>query len=174
MALEMGNRRHVAVSNNGLGNAYKSVKSFEKAEEHYTKSIAIAREMPLKNLLVEFLFERADLYYRMERFSDAQELAKEAIDRCVDVARNDMLFSINLLLAKIGAHFKDSSAEESIRKLLVDAKKVENRAECHFVLSDLFGDSESLKEAGKLYSELAETTPYLLYINRAKELKEKL
>ena len=174
MALEMGNRRHVAVSNNGLGNAYKSVKSFEKSEEHYAKSIAIAREMPLKNLLVEFLFERADLYYRMERFSDAQELAKEAIDRCVDVARNDMLFSINLLLAKIGAHFKDSSAEESVRKLLADAEKVENRAECYFVLSDLFGDAESLKEAEKLYSELAETTPYLLYINRAKELKEKL
>ncbi|MCK5807687.1 tetratricopeptide repeat protein, partial [bacterium] len=171
MALEMGNRRHVAVSNNGLGNAYKAMGSFEVAEQHYEKSVAIARDMPLKNLLVEFLFERADLYFKMSRFSDAQELTQEASERCVDTGRNDMLFPINLLRAKIAAHFEEPSAERDIRQLLVESEKVEHCAECHFYLGTLFNDSKSVEEAEKLYFELSQTTPYLLYITRARELK---
>ncbi len=172
MALEMGNRRHVAVSNNGLGNGYKGLGMYDVAELYYEKSVTIAREMPLKNLLVEFLFEQADLYYRMEQFDTAAGLCTEAQERCIETGRNDMLFSIRLLCAKVAARRGEISAEHDVRKLLEEAAKPEEKADCYFVLADLFGDKESIAEAQHLYTELAKTASLVLYNQRLERLSE--
>ena len=173
IATELGIRRHVALAHLILGNIAKKELDHAKSEEHYLQAISIAKELNANNILCEFLFEYADLLFRIKKYDKAKEINKEAGKIIVEVNRNDLQFKNSLLQWNIVALKKPAKAVEGIKKMITGDSTEANRADASVALFMLTHEEHYREEAAKLISSLYETAPKIIYKEALEYLRTK-
>ena len=163
IATELGIRRHVALAHLILGNIAKKELLYEKSEEHYLQAITIAKELNANNILCEFMFEYADLLFRMKQYDKAEEINNEAGRIIVEVNRKDLQFKNTLLQWYIVALKDPAKAIDGIKNMITDDTTEANRADANVVLFMLTKDEHYREYAIEHITTLYETAPKKIY-----------
>ncbi len=73
------NQDFIAKTLANMGNCYKDIKQFAKAQDHLTEAIAIKRKLAASRSLADTLNNMADLYLKQNRFKEAKPFLIEAM-----------------------------------------------------------------------------------------------
>ncbi len=172
IAAELGSSRHVAMANNMLGNVSKRQKQYDQAREYYDRALKIATEFSLKNLMCEFLFEKAELLFETGRGEEATPLNNEAIQISEAVGRKDFLFKACLLKERITARTDPKTAAAALEKMLSECKTNDQTATVYYYLAEFTGEAAHRAKALELYDTLFKTAPRAEYRDRIQTLKK--
>ena len=171
IAAELGSSRHIAMANNMLGNVSKRLKHYDQAQEYYDRALKIATEFSLKNLMCEFLFEKAELLFEIGKIAEATPLNDEAIQISEAVGRKDFLFKARLLKERITAHIDAAAAAAALEKMLGECQTNDQTATIYYYLAEFTKGSKHRAKALELYEALFKTAPRAEYRDRIGSLK---
>jgi tetratricopeptide (TPR) repeat protein len=171
IAAELGSSRHIAMANCMLGNVSKRLKQYDEAGDYYDRALTIATELSLKNLLGEFLFEKAEMLFEHGRADEASPLTEEAIQISEAVGRKDFLFKARILQQRIVARSDAAAAAAALEKMLAECRTNDETANIYYYLSEFTKDSSHRDKALELYETIFKTAPRAEYRDRISVLK---
>ncbi len=204
---ELGDRNGVAIASGNMGNVYSSRGEYEDALKLFERATVEHRAIGFRfgltywlegtgRVLLELaqaggaMPEYLSNYvpgaindpsgaWRVMSLRQARAHAEECVSTSGEIAKPDMLFSGQVLLARIEAADGDhGTAEQRLGELLKQAEDNEQRAELHYWLwrlgdrrQDVGGRGEHGGEALRLYRALFEKAPKYEYKQRIEELQ---
>ncbi|HRZ78675.1 MAG TPA: tetratricopeptide repeat protein, partial [bacterium] len=171
IATELGIKRHISIAYNCLGNISRKKQDFVTAENFYDKAIAIGEELNVQTILCEYYYEKASLFYEMEKLGEALELVEKALKMSAEVNRLDFHFRSELLKWKIISHSDREKAVEMMGQMMNTNTKNENIAELNYHLYMLTLDEDYFKKAMTLFEGLYNEAPKAAYRERIESLK---
>ena len=137
-----------------MGNIYKNFKESIKAEISYDKAIKIGKELNNKFCLCFYLFEKAELYYILGKYSEAEILNMESKKMADESLNKKVIFKINLLKNKIifskGLKYESIS---NLKKMLKNAEKPESIAEINYELYKMTKDENYKNSSLELFKK---------------------
>lgn len=156
-----------------IGNILKELGEYSSAEKHYLRAVEIGKKIQLKYYLCSYLYDMADLQFRMEKTELSKSHAQEALTIAQEVNKKEAIISNEVLLAQILALTDKNNAMEKLISLLASASASEGagKALVYYELYRLTGDDRHRKEAVTLYRLLHKKMPAKKYQDRIRELE---
>ncbi len=171
MASGLGDRRGVGIAAANLGIAYKRVGDFANSEKYYDLAIATGRELNAKQYLCRYLSDKADLFFRLGRMDEAENLIREALGMAEQMGDQSDIFSCRAISARLGAASGKEDSIQVLEQLLQEAEDEWQKAELHYDLYRATASTAHRGEALRLYRAMLEEKPRAEYRERVSELE---
>jgi tetratricopeptide (TPR) repeat protein len=198
IARELGDRQSIGIAVGNRGNVHYNRGEYAEALECFRAAAAEHRDVGFRYGLTYWLVGAAGILldvfesggeapsylvgygavvdgdlWRSATLGQARELAGECVTISRELSKPDTLRSGRVALARIdAAEGRTDQAIATLGELLESSADDEQRAECHYWLWKIAGDSSARAEALRLYRTVIEKTPKHEYRRRVEELSD--
>ena len=136
---EIGNLKGAAISSWNIGKLYFELEEYDQAKEYYNNAIEFGTKWKF-NLCV-YLYSKAELLFRLQNYTKAEELNNEAQKIAKNVKRENIVFLTKLLSIKLNTLQK--SVEQQVSELLkIEPEDEREKAVLNYELWNILRISE--------------------------------
>jgi predicted ATPase len=166
-----GNFSGVTISSMHMGNTSKRMAQYIRAEAWYDRAIMNLRQESRPALLSECLYQKADLFFILERFEEARTLNRQAGSLAEQHKLQDTLFSTRILTGKLYTLHSQTTSAMHFQTLLHEYTNTLEVATLNYELWKLTGETSYREASAELYRTLLAKTPNIEYKERLAELE---
>lgn len=154
-----------------LSNYYKRVKEFEKALIEINKAIDIARKIHTDLYLSDFLYSKARLLFKQQKYSESKICNEEASLLALNLNSNMNMIKTEILKNIIKAINDPEEANHCLLDLLKQKNKKDITAEIYYEIYSITNEKKYKENALKLYKEIYAQLPDYAYLERIEMLE---
>ncbi|MDO9390747.1 MAG: hypothetical protein Q7U71_03125, partial [bacterium] len=153
-----------------LGVTHSEKGDFTEAQQAFVQSIEVARSFGFNHYLCGYLARLAKLYLENGHPCQALALIPEAREMAQKTKRQNVLFELDVLLARLAAAENKETAIEQLKTLVPSAPDDDQKAAVLLQIYRLAGGEACRREAAELFRKLYDKTPAYLYKKTLAEL----
>lgn len=171
MSEGLGDKRGIGITLSNIGNLHKLKGRYGEADVCYDQAIEIARAAKMKFHLCGYLHYKADLLFKLGRFSDAAPLNEEALSLAGEVKRPEILLEARVLDAKLAGAADPAAARSKLEAMLSSASEPWELAPVMYELYKLSGEERFRAGALEHYRAAHSKKPDAAYKERMLEIE---
>ncbi len=163
-------KKGIAIVTGNIGLVHTVEGNYDMAIEYYDRAISIVKGIGNQYVLTYFLIEKANTFFSLERFDEAQILNIEGLEIAEEIGNKEYIFKGKILSAKIDFALKKENAPKQLYEILKDTEDEIEITTLHYELWKMNEKEEHYQSALEFYQRLYEKTPNIEYKNRIEEL----
>ena len=175
LAEELGDTISISYAHDGLGVICEQAGDREQAFQHYAQAIALARRLGATYYLCTYLHHQARLFFACKQYHRADQANVQALKWARESNRRKteqktQLLAIVIAQCKTPGPEAKKQALQGLQALLKDAHSRAFQADILYNMYQITGQAAHGQRAWRLYKDLKESTPDILYAKRMAEL----